>query len=1033
MRPIELTFQGFTSFRKRQVIDFSQLELFAITGPVGAGKSSILDAMTLALYGKVARNLKASELLNLGSKVLEIGLKFQVGAQQYYVYRKWEYQTKTAKVTFSLNQWIEGAWQALGEQKVGDIDAAIESILRMDFETFTRVVLLPQGEFSKFLKGSGKDRREILRQLVGYEIFEKMRSRAEVCKGSLGKEYDRLQSELANLVTHPKEILESWQDQLQTLRVQEPQLTTELTQTQIDLEKEKGLLQQIQVLSQFQAELKQHQQRQDEIKIFRQKLDASRMAERLSAPWELLTNTQKKQTELVPQFKQCASDVQSAKQSFNIQNHALNQFREQAHQTYNTLKQKRLDLEAAIGLEAQLKLQQAEVEKSKSQLKQKAQQVQQSNQKLQQITQKLQNLEQELQQADQTLAKTAPGDDSLQKSLLRFEQVQPMLQKDIMLCEQLLADCQSLQDFASELEDIQAQILNITEDCEQTQTLYNRIEADYQQAITLNYAAAIRSHLHHEDECPVCGGVYQSFSYSEEAENDAKLKILKNNLDQALNQLKSAQSLQQKSQNHLEILRSRQADLEKEFSERSKQETLLGQQINSILESSIVAEIAGNLTLNEVFSLKLKKLSELEQNYQHLRAIDQQYRQILRIKEKAEADCDRQQQLQSLTQQQFDSFQAEYEFLQESLEANSDQQYQTNVQLREKIGEASCQSFKQWLEQQEQKLNQQLEQLQTQCQQSEQTLQRLEANYDALKTQVDHLTQELSTRQSDWKKALETAGIVEADFLKSKADPVQQKQWELQVKTFNDRQLELRTQISQKQSEVGDRAATEATVEYKEQLIIQVRSRLNQVQSDIKQLDHQISQEETNRKFVQEKQQELNRVNQDYQDYNTLALDLQTNNFQEYILEEFQRELIANANVILWQLSDQRYILDYSKGNYRIEDHWNGGEQRAVSSLSGGETFAASLALALALSEKLAKGAQLDSLFIDEGFGTQDENSLEIVIQVLESLRQQQRLVGVISHVPAIGERLGTELKVEKSPEGSRIRAEGILAIPPVA
>lgn len=94
-----------------------------------------------------------------------------------------------------------------------------------------------------------------------------------------------------------------------------------------------------------------------------------------------------------------------------------------------------------------------------------------------------------------------------------------------------------------------------------------------------------------------------------------------------------------------------------------------------------------------------------------------------------------------------------------------------------------------------------------------------------------------------------------------------------------------------------------------------------------------------------------------------------------------------------------------------------------MQTLSGGETFATSLSMALSLSEKLSMGAELGSLFLDEGFGTLDADTLETVHQILESLRQQDRLIGVITHVKALGERL-PQVKVRKSPEGSRLEVE---------
>ena len=155
--------------------------------------------------------------------------------------------------------------------------------------------------------------------------------------------------------------------------------------------------------------------------------------------------------------------------------------------------------------------------------------------------------------------------------------------------------------------------------------------------------------------------------------------------------------------------------------------------------------------------------------------------------------------------------------------------------------------------------------------------------------------------------------------------------------------------------------------------------------------------------------------------YHTLAQDLQSHKFQEYILDSLQQELANRASVLLQQLSDDRYILQIENGDYWVSDNWNGGEKRRVRTLSGGETFAASLSMALALSEKLSMGIELGSLFLDEGFGTLDSETLESVTQILESLRQGDRLIGIITHIQSLADRLPTQIHVRKSINGSEL------------
>jgi exonuclease SbcC len=157
-----------------------------------------------------------------------------------------------------------------------------------------------------------------------------------------------------------------------------------------------------------------------------------------------------------------------------------------------------------------------------------------------------------------------------------------------------------------------------------------------------------------------------------------------------------------------------------------------------------------------------------------------------------------------------------------------------------------------------------------------------------------------------------------------------------------------------------------------------------------------------------------------------LAYHLRADRFPAFIREEALRALAIGGSERLAFLSSGRYALEVEKQEFRVIDHWNAGEARPVKTLSGGETFLASLALALALAERipeLAAGREtrLESLFLDEGFGALDAETLEVAGRALDALRSEERLVGVITHVEELAERLPARVRVIKDPEGSRL------------
>ena len=157
--------------------------------------------------------------------------------------------------------------------------------------------------------------------------------------------------------------------------------------------------------------------------------------------------------------------------------------------------------------------------------------------------------------------------------------------------------------------------------------------------------------------------------------------------------------------------------------------------------------------------------------------------------------------------------------------------------------------------------------------------------------------------------------------------------------------------------------------------------------------------------------------------YGALSRDLMVNNFPAYMLERVQAELAQRASDILKTVTEGRYDLFFRGDEYVVLDAWTGSE-RSARTLSGGESFITSLALALALSDTLAGSTSLGALFLDEGFGTLDAETLEGVAKVLESLTAHGRMVGVITHVAALTERLPDRLIVHKGPEGSVVTWE---------
>ena len=168
MRPLRLELRGFTSFRESAVVDFEGRRLFAITGPTGAGKSSLLDAITWALYGEAPRVGRATrQLITHGARSMAVRFDFSVRGERYRVSRQAPGSIGTRLERLRPN----GEWLPLAD-RAREVSAQVTELIGLDFATFTKTVLLPQGEFDEFLRGDEPQRRDILSRLLALGRYE---------------------------------------------------------------------------------------------------------------------------------------------------------------------------------------------------------------------------------------------------------------------------------------------------------------------------------------------------------------------------------------------------------------------------------------------------------------------------------------------------------------------------------------------------------------------------------------------------------------------------------------------------------------------------------------------------------------------------------------------------------------------------------------------------------------------------------------------------------------------------------------------
>jgi DNA repair protein SbcC/Rad50 len=229
-------------------------------------------------------------------------------------------------------------------------------------------------------------------------------------------------------------------------------------------------------------------------------------------------------------------------------------------------------------------------------------------------------------------------------------------------------------------------------------------------------------------------------------------------------------------------------------------------------------------------------------------------------------------------------------------------------------------------------------------------------------------------------------------------------------------------------SELGDERVSDEQLAAVEKLAADITTEVETALGQEKRLEEQIGRMKQRLERSKELREQLDVEQVALRVYDLLAGDLRSDKFQAYVLQEVFTELVKGASVRLLKLTGERYSLRFDDDEIRVVDHDNADETRISDTLSGGETFLTSLALALELSDQVqrAVGAvNLDSLFIDEGFGTLDPDTLALVSETFQGLRVGGRMVGIITHIPELRDEFAQQVIVTKRQGFSTVEVRG--------
>jgi DNA repair protein SbcC/Rad50 len=1128
MKPIALSIKGLHSFREEQTIDFEGLSgagVFGIFGSTGSGKSSILDAMTLALYGKVERAANNTHgILNHAEDTLSVSFTFalQTNHQISYKVERVFKRTDEMKVKTALCRFIEIRDEhTVLADKASEVNKRVEELLGLTIDDFTRAVVLPQGKFAEFLSLKGAERRHMLQRLFNLEqygdrLVKKLRRQAQEAnarKNEMLAEQSGLGEASSEAVEQAEKALEQAEARLEAMRKNRDQAKARFTEYQEiwNVQKEK---------SAYEDEKKRLEEEQPQVDSMQKRLLEAETAAALKPYADRYAEAIQHEEKAEKEQTLAQKDLADRTAFFHQKHEEYEEWRQHKSEKEPELLTEQEQLSRLQEIEIKLSEAKQEEERKKAELQQKEEALQSVMNELETVTDRLtrgQNRQTELKQQLKSLQVTSDERKSCQQAAemaLRIRQTEEQITKEKKRSDALNLVLQKMNEEKSTLvQKMEAEKSNIIQAYEAVQTVYHMVcETERSLTRMTEQAKKRQQTLHSQREkarvalltkelaekltagkpCPVCGSIHHdpSASVHETYELDSNLE---ENIKQTDVLLTEAAALSQ------EIL-SAKITLEEQSARFIEQcpflqtiqvpnlEAAASYENQPVHEAFDTATIEWKRVKQDILSVKTRMAQMISAYQESLKKADQLYEKI--GFEKREAD-----RIESIIAELQSSMDSRLNMFKEAFQdqsVNEAEKWQRAIEEKDRAAE-ECEkrieksiAFLAEHEAQKEKLREsghQLEREKLELHYAAERIKSLIADYEhelgdyargdsiqiklrsvqqdlkLLKEKEQSLYEELQSAQTmlnqaksrasaseltlkEAKDRLEKAeaawlehakstrftrteeverSLIPADELdKMKAD-IDQFMDKLKQNAANlERVAEILAGRALSESEWSETVTALQEAEDAFGAAIEEKGAAAKALAVIR--DHH--------KRFNEIETELKKWQTHIDRLDKLQAVFKGNTFVEFLAEEQLESVARDASARLGMLTRQRYAIEVdSEGGFVMRDDANGGVKRPVSSLSGGETFLTSLSLALALSAQIQLRGEypLQFFFLDEGFGTLDQDLLDTVVTALEKLQSDNLSVGVISHVQELRARLPKKLIVhpaEPSGRGTRVSLE---------
>lgn len=1099
MRPHKLTLKNFMPFRsangQAQEVDFTNLDLFAITGPMASGKSSLIDAIAWCLYGRTARyGADSKGVISTGETLCEVALDFTTSGQLFRAVRRTGRTTESGLSELVGDEWIQ---DASGSER---LTARIEQLLGLDFDSFSKTVVLPQGRYAEFLSSEPSKRRELLEKILELGVYKRIAERAKDVETSAKARVETLRDSLARpqyvgiqqaLVEQRREELTGVLQQLRAAETQEALLRglaqqeeavtsarTRVTELQAVLStrtQEQDTAQQrhataaarVHTLAQSLTTIATERdsvgydaRRHEILKRAAHHVHAYETARAETARTDqTLARIQQEREALTQQIVKHEDAVAQAHHAYTDRAAAVQQ-QIATNGDVTTLTERLTDAKRW----KEVRHEQTSLTEQRTML---ARQLTEVHQRVTALQHQAAAAEQHCQEVRRQRDRAREEEHTQSRLELEAHHLGKELQDAAREEKRVTEAASKLQaEVATAEQTVQHQRSVVTRAEQHEQTAFRALEESRQR----HEAAHLRTTLMVGSPCPVCQTPVHEVP-SAVPGRQTNLTALQQTYETAKTTAAQARQTYQKAEATAATLRAQQQTIGQDLADRAQQRQAVQQRFVERFPgfSSPSVALSGLQSQRQELSARVKKLeAEVQQAENEKQRLEQQ-RGTAQQEEATLTEA-----LRRITQQS-ETATAHLHTLATTLAAYlaEHEDPETVLSARRTLLVQEEQAVKA-LEQTWRKEEQTLSALRTKKLQSEGQLGVVTTERNAAANQSEREAQ--ATRET--LELPEAAPLPTLAVVRQQLDDLAQKeqrhaallQREAQCQ-HEHAQAERRVVEMQAELQARRRAVTETQQAVQQaktmltatrealQAALQksalpdlgtegehIRARVDAMRGQLYALQEQRGRLESDiadlERRCAEKAQEEEKLRA-AESETRLAAELRKllgAEFTDYLSEGAVKALMHDASAHLQKLTHGRYSfkIDYKPGKRSaiellIVDHEDSQRARPTHSLSGGETFLASLAIALALSQsfrEIATGraakTSTECLILDEGFGTLDREGVQLVTETLQELRgEERRMVGIITHVEEVAAAMPMRIEVRKGNRTSTVTVSG--------